>query len=107
VVNPEGAKNQLEGGIVDGLGHTLYSEMTFTDGKPDQSNFHNYKLIRNSEAPLEIECFFVENGIDPTGLGEPGLPPAGAALANALYTATSRRLTTQPFFKEELTISQM
>jgi isoquinoline 1-oxidoreductase beta subunit len=107
VVNPEGAKNQLEGGIVDGLGHTLYSEMTFTDGKPDQSNFHNYKLIRNSEAPLEIECFFVENGIDPTGLGEPGLPPAGAALANALYTATGRRLTTQPFFKEELTISQM
>jgi isoquinoline 1-oxidoreductase beta subunit len=107
VVNPEGAKNQLEGGIVDGLGHTLYSEMTFTDGKPDQSNFHNYKLIRNSEAPLEIECFFVENGIDPTGLGEPGLPPAGAALANALYTATGRRLTTQPFFKEELTISRM
>jgi len=107
VVNPEGAKNQLEGGIVDGLGHTLYSEMTFTDGKPDQNNFHNYKLIRNSEAPQEIECFFVENGIDPTGLGEPGLPPAGAALANALYAATGRRLTTQPFYKEELTIRSM
>jgi isoquinoline 1-oxidoreductase beta subunit len=107
VVNPEGAKNQLEGGIVDGLGHTLYSEMTFTDGKPDQTNFHNYKLIRNSEAPLEIECFFVENGVDPTGLGEPGLPPAGAALANALYAATGKRLTTQPFYKEEMTISPM
>lgn len=107
VVNPEGAKNQLEGGIVDGLGHTLYSEMTFTDGKPDQNNFHNYKLIRNSEAPQEIECFFVENGTDPTGLGEPGLPPAGAALANALYAATGRRLTTQPFYKEELTIRSM
>jgi isoquinoline 1-oxidoreductase beta subunit len=107
VVNPEGAKNQLEGGIVDGLGHTLYSEMTFTDGKPDQTNFHNYKLIRNSEAPLEIECFFVENGIDPTGLGEPGLPPAGAALANALYAATGKRLTTQPFYKEEMNISPM
>ncbi|MCK6616173.1 MAG: molybdopterin-dependent oxidoreductase [Cyclobacteriaceae bacterium] len=107
VVNPEGAKNQLEGGIVDGLGHTMYSEMTFTNGKPDQNNFHNYKLIRNSEAPLEIECFFVDNGIDPTGLGEPGLPPAGAALANALYAATGRRLTNQPFYKEEATISPM
>ncbi|MFN3841408.1 MAG: molybdopterin cofactor-binding domain-containing protein [Cyclobacteriaceae bacterium] len=107
VVNPEGAKNQLEGGIVDGLGHSMYSAMTFTEGKPDQTNFHNYKLIRHSEAPLEIECFFVENGVDPTGLGEPGLPPAGAALANALYAATGKRLTTQPFFKEEMVISPM
>lgn len=107
VVNPEGAKNQLEGGIVDGLGHSMYSAMTFTEGKPDQTNFHNYKLIRNSEAPLEIECFFVENGVDPTGLGEPGLPPAGAALANALYAARGKRLTTQPFFKEEMAISPM
>jgi isoquinoline 1-oxidoreductase beta subunit len=107
VVNPEGAKNQLEGGIVDGIGHTLYSEMTFKDGKPDQTNFHNYRLIRNSEAPLEVECFFVDNGIDPTGLGEPGLPPAGAALANALYAATGKRLTTQPFAKSELAITPM
>lgn len=107
VVNPEGAKNQLEGGIVDGIGHTLYSEMTFKDGKPDQTNFHNYRLIRSSEAPLEVECFFVDNGIDPTGLGEPGLPPAGAALANALYAATGKRLTTQPFAKTELAITPM
>ncbi len=107
VVNPEGAKNQLEGGIVDGLGHTLYSEMTFTEGKPDQNNFHNYKLIRNSEAPAEIECFFVDNGIDPTGLGEPGLPPAGAAFANALFAATGKRLTSQPFIKEEMAITPM
>lgn len=107
VVNPEGAKNQLEGGIVDGIGHAMYSELTFKDGRPDQDNFHTYKLIRNSEAPLEIECFFVENGIDPTGLGEPGLPPAGAALANALYAATGKRLTTQPFVKEETAINRM
>ncbi len=97
VVNPEGARNQIEGGIVDGIGHAMYSAMSFKDGKPDQSNFHNYKLIRYSEAPLEIETFFVENGIDPTGLGEPGLPPIGAAVANALYQATGNRLTRQPF----------
>ncbi|MBX2961782.1 MAG: xanthine dehydrogenase family protein molybdopterin-binding subunit [Cyclobacteriaceae bacterium] len=102
VVNPEGAINQIEGCVVDGIGHAMYSAMTFKEGVPDQSNFHNYKLIRNSEAPREIECFFVENGIDPTGLGEPGLPPIGAALANAIYSATGKRLTTQPFAQTDL-----
>jgi isoquinoline 1-oxidoreductase subunit beta len=97
VVNPEGARNQIEGGIVDGIGHAMYSAMTFNGGKPEQNNFHNYKLIRFNQAPLEIETFFVENGIDPTGLGEPGLPPIGAAVANALYAATGNRLTRQPF----------
>ncbi|MGB3468057.1 MAG: molybdopterin cofactor-binding domain-containing protein, partial [Cyclobacteriaceae bacterium] len=85
VVNPEGAKNQVEGGIIDGIGHAMYSAMTFTDGKPDQDNFNRYRLIRHREAPLEIETFFVQNGIDPTGLGEPSLPPVAAALANAIY----------------------
>lgn len=107
VVNPEGAKNQMEGCVVDGIGHAMYSAMTFKEGVADQSNFHNYKLIRNSEAPREIECFFVDNGIDPTGLGEPGLPPVGAALANALYAATGKRLTTQPFAQADLTIERM
>ncbi|MBX2946556.1 MAG: xanthine dehydrogenase family protein molybdopterin-binding subunit [Cyclobacteriaceae bacterium] len=107
VVNPEGAKNQMEGCVVDGIGHAMYSAMTFKEGVADQSNFHNYKLIRNGEAPREIECFFVDNGIDPTGLGEPGLPPVGAALANALYAATGKRLTTQPFAQADLTIERM
>lgn len=97
VVNPEGALNQIEGGIVDGIGHALYSNMTFKDGKPEQNNFNNYRLIRHSEAPKEIEVFFVENGIDPTGLGEPSLPPVAAALANALARATGERLYSQPF----------
>jgi isoquinoline 1-oxidoreductase beta subunit len=97
VINPEGAKNQLEGGINDGLGHAMYSALTFTDGQPDQNNFDSYRLMRNEEAPVDIETFFVENNIDPTGLGEPGLPPAAGALANALYKATGRRYYNQPF----------
>ncbi|MFT4568173.1 MAG: isoquinoline 1-oxidoreductase beta subunit [Saprospiraceae bacterium] len=101
VVNPEGAKNQIEGGIVDGIGHALYSAMTFKDGKPEQNNFHQYRLIRNTEAPKEIEVHFVDNGIDPTGLGEPSLPPIGAALANAIYQATKKRLYTQPYMMQE------
>nr|MBX2816018.1 molybdopterin-dependent oxidoreductase [Saprospiraceae bacterium] len=101
VINPGSAKNQIEGGIVDGIGHAMYSAMTFTDGKPNESNFDRYRLIRNAEAPLEIETFFVDNGIDPTGLGEPSLPPISGALANALYRATGERLQQQPFNRAE------
>ena len=101
LVHPEGAKNQIEGGIVDGIGHALYSAMTFKEGRPDQNNFHQYRLIRNMEAPDAIEVFFVNNGIDPTGLGEPSLPPIGAALANAIYQATKKRLYSQPYMMQE------
>lgn len=99
VVNPEGARNQVEGGIIDGIGHAMYSQMTFTDGQPDQSNFNKYRLMRHQEAPQEIEIFFVQNGIDPTGLGEPSLPPIAAALANAIYAATGKRVRQQPFIE--------
>jgi len=99
VVNLEGALNQIEGGIIDGIGHAMYSEMTFTNGKPDHRNFDTYRLIRHSEAPAEIETHFVHNGIDPTGLGEPSLPPIAAAVANAMYKATGQRFDSQPFAK--------
>ena len=97
VVNPEGAINQLEGGIVDGIGHALYGQLTFTDGKPDQEDFNTYRLIRHSEAPTEIDVHFVDNGIAPTGLGEPSLPPIIGALANALSIAKGERVYDQPF----------
>lgn len=96
VINKEGALNQIEGGIIDGIGHAMYSQMTFKEGVPEQSNFHQYQLIRHTQAP-EIEVFFVENTIDPTGLGEPGLPPVIGAVANALYKATGKRYYHQPF----------
>ncbi len=98
VVNPEGAHNLVEGGIVDGIGHALYSAMTFKDGTPEQSNFDKYRLIRHSEAPKSIAVHFVKNEIDPTGLGEPLNPPIIGALANALYKATGKRVYDQPFF---------
>ena len=101
VVNPGSALNQIEGGIVDGIGHAMYSAITFTNGKPDQSNFNSYRLIRHSEAPPEIETFFVDNGIDPTGLGEPSLPPIAAGVANAMYKATGVRVRRQPFVAEQ------
>ena len=101
VVNPEGARNQIEGGIVDGIGHAMYSYLSFENGKPDQNNFNRYRLIRIPEAPKEIEIYFVDNGIDPTGLGEPSLPPISAAIANAVAQATGQRLYEQPFISNE------
>ncbi|OAV43897.1 xanthine dehydrogenase family protein molybdopterin-binding subunit [Lewinella sp. 4G2] len=97
VVNPEGALNQIEGGIIDGIGHAMFGALTFTDGKPDQENYDTYRLIRHAEAPRSIETHFVDNGIAPTGLGEPSLPPISGALANALYKATGTRVYDQPF----------
>ncbi len=97
VINPLGAKNQIEGGIVDGIGHAMFGKINFTNGKPDSKNFNSYQMIRSTDAPLEIETFFVENGENPTGLGEPTLPPIMGALANALYKATGKRIYDQPF----------
>jgi len=100
VINMSGAKQQVTGGIVDGLGHALYGNLTFKDGAAVQRNFNNYRLIRFNEVP-EVEVHFVDNGIDPTGLGEPALPPTGGAVANAIFKATGKRLYNQPFNQQE------
>jgi len=97
VVNPDAAKNMAEGGIVDGIGNALFGEMTFTDGKPDKTNYDRYRMIRMSEAPNNIDVYFVENEINPTGMGEPPFPPIFGAVANALYKATGTRQYSQPF----------
>lgn len=104
LVNPLAATNLVEGGSVDGIGHALYSRMTFTNGKPDQNNFDKYQLIRHSQAPREIEVHFVKNEIDPTGLGEPPFPPVMGALANALYKATGKRYYQQPYLVDDNTL---
>ena len=100
VVNPDAAKNMVEGGTIDGIGHALYSEMTFKDGAPQKNNFDTYELIRHKQAPKTVDVHFIDNGIDPTGLGEPPFPPVQGALANALYKATGKRFYKQPFINE-------
>ncbi|MDH3651270.1 MAG: molybdopterin-dependent oxidoreductase [Saprospiraceae bacterium] len=101
VVNPDAAANLAEGAIVDGIGNALSGKLTFKEGFPEQSNFHQYRMIRMSEAPQSIDVHFVENDIDPTGLGEPTFPPVFGALANALYKATGKRHYHQPFMGEK------
>lgn len=100
VINQSGARNQVIGGIVDGMGHALFGQLTFSNGRPDQRNFDSYRLIRGHEIP-KIEVSFVNNGIDPTGLGEPALPPTGGAIANALFKATGKRMYNQPYAMED------
>ncbi|QWX85294.1 xanthine dehydrogenase family protein molybdopterin-binding subunit [Cellulophaga sp. HaHaR_3_176] len=98
VVNPLGAMNQVEGGVIDGIGHAMYGDFSFSEGKPSAQNFDQYRLIRMNEIP-KIDAYFIESDLAPTGLGEPTLPPAGAALANAIKAATGNRLLKQPFSK--------
>ena len=96
VVNPLGAKNQVVGGVIDGIGHSMYGEITFNDGAPQSNNYDSYQLIRMLQTP-QVDVHFIENDIAPTGLGEPTLPPVGGAVANAIYKATGKRLTKMPY----------
>ena len=99
VVNKGGAMQMVLGGVVDGLGHAMYSKLSFKDGAVQQDNFDNYRLIRMKEVP-PIDVYFIDNGMDPTGLGEPALPPTGGAVANAIFKATGERMRSQPFIEE-------
>lgn len=98
VINPLGATNQAEGGVIDGVGHAMYGDFAFLEGVPQASNFDKFRLIRMNEIP-KVEVHFIYNEFPPTGLGEPSLPPAGGAIANALKAATGKRLYNQPFNK--------
>jgi isoquinoline 1-oxidoreductase beta subunit len=103
VINYAGAENQIEGGIIDGLGHAMFGELTFDNGMAKQKNFNTYKLIRMGDAP-QVEVQFVKNEISPQGLGEPCLPPIGAAVANAIFAATGQRLRKLPIALQPLTV---
>ena len=87
--------------MIDGIGHAMYGQLTIKDGAAEQSNFDKYRLIKMSEVP-QCDIYFVDNGKDPTGLGEPTLPPIAGAVANALYKATGQRLRKQPFVEPSL-----
>ncbi|WP_340115419.1 xanthine dehydrogenase family protein molybdopterin-binding subunit [Pelagibius sp. 7325] len=95
-VTPDQVQAQMEGGIGYGLGAVLHNAVTLTDGRVDQSNFHDYLPLRIDEMP-QVEVHIVSSGEAPTGVGEPGVPPIGPAVANAVYKATGRRIRALPF----------
>jgi isoquinoline 1-oxidoreductase beta subunit len=96
VVNPLHAKSQIEGGIVFGLAAALHQQISFKDGRVQQSNFHDYPLLRQREMP-QVEVHLVDSQADPGGAGEPGTPPIAPAVANALLALTGTATTRLPF----------
>ncbi len=98
-VNPDVIKAQMEGGIGFGLGAVMRNEITFTNGEVNQSNFPDYEPLRIKDMPT-VSVHIVRSAEPPTGVGEPGVPPSGPALANAIYAATGKRITQLPMSKQ-------
>ncbi len=101
VINPDIVKAQMEGGIVMGLTAALKGEITLADGRVQQSNLHNYPLLRMDEIPT-IEVHIVPSDRDPSGAGEMAVPPTPPALLNAIFDATGKRLRKLPIRPEDL-----
>ena len=100
-VNPDIVRRQMESAIVFGLSAALYGKITLKDGKVEQSNFHDYPVLRMDEMP-EVDVHILASSEAPGGVGEPGLPPLAPAVANAVFAATGRRLRKLPFEAADL-----
>lgn len=99
VVDPVTFENQVTGGVIWGLGHAMNSEITYSDGRAEQDNYHLAEGMRLHQCPV-IEVRGLENNPTIRGIGEPPVPPAAPALANAIFAATGKRLRAMPFFHE-------
>jgi isoquinoline 1-oxidoreductase beta subunit len=95
-VNPAGVRAQMEGAVAFGLSAALHGELTLKAGRVQQSNFHDYPVLRLNEMP-EVEVHIVSSDEKAGGIGEPGVPPVAPAVANALFAATGKRLRRLPF----------
>jgi isoquinoline 1-oxidoreductase beta subunit len=102
VVNPDSARMQVEGAIAMGLSALLYGQIEVADGQIRQSNFVDYPVLRLKDMP-KVEVHFVKTDDPPTGLGEPGLPPVGPAVANAIFKITGHRIRKLPLAGQKLT----
>ncbi|WP_299405030.1 molybdopterin cofactor-binding domain-containing protein [uncultured Roseobacter sp.] len=96
IVDPVNFENQVQGGVIWGLGHAINSEITFSDGQVEQSNYYDAEGMRLYQAP-EIHVRGLENAEKIRGIGEPPVPPAAPALANAIFAATGQRIREMPF----------
>jgi isoquinoline 1-oxidoreductase subunit beta len=100
-VNPMTVEAQVQSAIVFGLSAALYGAISFKDGRVEQSNFHDYPVLRMNEMP-RVEVHIVPTRERPTGVGEPGTPPIAPALANALFALTGKRIRRLPIAPEDL-----
>ena len=103
VVNPDNVAAQMEGGVVFGLTATLKSEITIKNGRAEQNNYHDHPLLQMSEMP-KVETYIVDSDEAPTGIGEMGVPPIAPAVANAVFSATGKRIRHIPIRAEDLIV---
>lgn len=96
IINPDTIKAQMEGSVVFGMTSAMYGEISFKEGKVEQRNFHDYKLLRIDEAP-EVVVHIIESTESMGGVGEPGVPPVAPAIANAVFVLTQKRIRKMPF----------
>ena len=101
VVNRDTVVAQLEGAAIFGMSLTYYGDISMEQGKVQQSNYHDYQMLRIHEAP-KVHIEIVENGDIPTGIGEPGVPVIAPAIINAIYNATGRRYRKLPLKTADL-----
>jgi isoquinoline 1-oxidoreductase subunit beta len=99
-VNPDQIRAQMEGGIGFGLGAIMKSQLTLDQGRIVEGNFDGYDVLRIDEMP-KVEVYIVRSSAPPTGVGEPGVPPIGPAVANAFFSATGKRVRVLPFSRSE------
>ena len=102
IINPSGADNQVEGSIIDGVSQALNSRITIKGGAVEQSSFADYPLLRINKAP-KVENHYILSDNNPTGLGEPALPPVLPAICNAIFAATGKRIRSLPIDSKALT----
>jgi isoquinoline 1-oxidoreductase beta subunit len=100
-VNPDGIAAQVEGGILFGLTAALKGKITVANGRVEQSNFHDYPMLRMSDMPV-VEVHIMPSRELPTGTGEPPVPPIAPAVANAIFALTGKRVRTLPIDPTEL-----
>ena len=95
IINMSGATSQVEGAVIDGLSTMIGQKITMENGRVEQSNLHNYPVLRLPNAP-KVDSYFIQGDFRPTGLGEPCLPPLAPAVGNAIFAATGERVRVMP-----------